>query len=80
MFNPKPGDKLRLTNYTNHSPNLQVGIKAPKDQVFVAVLIGMEPRDGSQPLNVEEVMYAMGWHRRPDPVFLKHAKKLAKRK
>jgi hypothetical protein len=58
----RDGDLLRLANFTNHvSPSLQVSFKAGKGRVFVAVLLGVEKKDQSEPLDVEAAMRRLGW-------------------
>ena len=64
------GEVIRLTNFTTHNPPpdplMSVSYKAPKKQVFVAVLLGVEPKDGSAPLDIDEIMDKMGWVRKSD--------------
>ena len=69
------GTVIRLTNFTNHhvpqkdEHGRPVGVtsmsyKAKKGTVFVAVLLGFEPKDGSAPLDLEQVMDSMGWKKK----------------
>ena len=73
------GQIIRLTNFTNYFvPQtvegrkvglLSAGYKAGKGKVFVAVLLGVEDKDGSNPVDPEALMQAMGWQRIPkEPV------------
>ena len=61
----KTGDVIRLTHFANYYPGLTTHWKAPKKAVFVAVILGVEARDGTEPLNVIEAFGHMGWM--PDP-------------
>lgn len=65
------GDVIRLTNFRTHFPGkgkevglLSVGYKAPKNTVFVAVLMGVEPKDGSLDLDLDATMNRLGWFRK----------------
>jgi hypothetical protein len=67
------GSVIRLTNFNNTYPQpskgkkvglLSVSYKAPKDQVFVAVLLGIEPKSGDPALDLDAVMERMGWVRK----------------
>jgi hypothetical protein len=69
------GDVIRLTNFT-HFPGQKTAkgktaglpsiyCKAPKDTVFVAVLMGIEPKDGSLDLDLDATMNRLGWFRNP---------------
>lgn len=40
--------------------------KAPPKRVIVAVVLGMEDRDGDDRLDAAEAMHAMGWSRTDD--------------
>ena len=61
----KTGDVIRLTHFANYSPGWISHWKAPKKQVFVAVILGVENKDGTEPLNVIDAFSMMGWQ--PDP-------------
>ena len=60
----RPGDVVRLTHFMHHEPGLQTHWKAPKDRVFLAVLIGVENKDGSEPANPLDLMNNLGWELR----------------
>lgn len=71
------GDVVRLTSLRNNfalnknNMNQKVGLlsvnfKAPKDKVFVAVMLGVEPKDGSAPMDLDSAMNKMGWYRRAE--------------
>ena len=72
------GEVIRITNFRNYFvPGrdtetgkevglVSVGYKAEKGQVFVAVLLGVEPKDGSAPLDLEATLNSFGWVRKED--------------
>lgn len=64
------GDVIRLRNFVHHFDNGEtrgrVGYKAGKKHQFVAVLLGVEPRDGSAPIRPEEVLQSLGWTPPPE--------------
>ena len=66
------GDIIRLTSVKNNfAPTGNMGListsfKAPKGKVFVAVLLGVEPKDGSAPLDLDGVLDRMGWMKKPE--------------
>ena len=63
----RPGQLVRLTTFKhNASPAFRVGFKAPKGKVFVLALLGMEDKDGTKPLNIEDAMEMMGWTRKEE--------------
>ena len=72
MLDMSTGDVLRLTSLRNNFvPDrkkevglLSVSFKAPKGEIFVAVFLGVEPKDGSAPLDIDAVMNMMGWFRK----------------
>ena len=57
----RPGDVVRLTHFVHYEPSLQSTWKAPKGKVFLAVLIGVENKDGSEPANPLDLMGDLGW-------------------
>ena len=63
----KPGDAVRVERIENCFVNAQgkMKYKAPKDMVFVAVILGIEPKnlEGSngKALDLEKAMKAIGW-------------------
>ena len=57
----KPGDVVRLTHFMHYEPSLQTHWKAPKGKVFLAVLIGVENKDGSDPVDPLDLMEQLGW-------------------
>lgn len=73
----RPGDVIRLTHFEHTEPpspsmrnlkpapkdSLRVGFRAPKDKVFVAVLLGLESRDGTEPLDPFAAIETLGWKR-----------------
>ena len=61
----KTGDLIRLTHFANYLPGLTTHWKAPKDAVFVAVMLGVEAKDGTEPFNLIDIFAEMGWI--PDP-------------
>ena len=62
----KTGDVIRLTHFANYCPGLITHWKAPKKQVFVAVILGVEAKDGTEPLNVIDAFSHMGWQPNPE--------------
>lgn len=59
------GDVVRMTNWTHHQLDLQVSYKADKKAVAVFLLLGSEPRDETNPLDLEAAMNRLGWIRAP---------------
>lgn len=61
----KVGDIIRLRHFQHHFDNGEtsghVNYKADKKRQFVAVLLGVEARDGSDPLDVNEALQSLGW-------------------
>lgn len=68
------GDVIRLTSLRNNFAGpmnekgkqvglLSVSYSAPKGKVFVAVLLGIENKDGTSPLDLEAAMGRLGWVR-----------------
>lgn len=63
----KPGDVIRLTHFVHYNPNVQMTYKAPKGKVFLAVLIGAENKDGSDPADPLELLKLLGWEMQGEP-------------
>ena len=63
----KPGDVIRLTHFVHYNPNMQMTYKAPKGKVFLAVLIGVENKDGSDPADPLELLKLLGWEMQGEP-------------
>ena len=63
----KPGDVIRLTHFVHHNPNMQMTYKAPKGKVFLAVLIGVENKDGSDPADPLDLLKLLGWEMQGEP-------------
>ena len=63
----RPGDVVRLTHFVHHEPDLQSTWKAPSSKVFLAVLIGVENKDGSEPANPLDLMKELGWQEEKQP-------------
>ena len=58
------GSVIRFTNVEHRpDPGLRLGYKAGRKEQYVAVLRGLEPRDGSDDLDVEAVLNRLGWKR-----------------
>lgn len=58
------GRVIRFTNVEDRpEPGLRLGYKAARDKQYVAVVLGFEPRDGSDDLDPEAAMNMMGWVR-----------------
>jgi hypothetical protein len=55
------GSVVTPTNFTHHTPNLQLSFKAPKGKKFVMLLLGVQDKDDQQPLDVIDVMKRLGW-------------------
>ena len=86
-----PGDVLRLRSIQQQyvTPKdekgksiglISSGHTAPKGRVFVAILIGDEPKDPNsieQMLDVEAILNQMGWIRKPMPPIKKITKRRA---
>ncbi len=64
LFETRVGHVIRLTHFTNHSPELQTTFKADKKKVFVCLLLGTEARDASSLLDCEKVLNEMGWFKK----------------
>ena len=62
----KTGAVIRLTHFVHHTTEIQLTYKAPKKAVFVAVLLGVEARDGTEPLSVIDAFAKMGWQPNPE--------------
>ena len=71
------GDVVRLTSLKNNfvcpkgKGGKEVGLlsasfTAPKGKVFVAVLLGVESKDGSNPIDLDAAMGRLGWVRKED--------------
>lgn len=63
------GNVVRMTHFTAHSPALQVGYKAPKDRVFVLLLLGEEDRKTilgktTETLDPEKALARLGYFRK----------------
>ena len=56
-----PGDVVRLTHFVHHEPNMQSTWKAPNGKVYLADLIGVENKDGSEPADPLSLMKELGW-------------------
>lgn len=56
----KIGDVIRMTHFADTSPGLITHWKAEKGQVFLAVLIGTEPKDGTALLDIGKAIRALG--------------------
>jgi hypothetical protein len=50
-----------MSSFTHVEPDIQLSFKAEKGKVFVLLLLGIEARDGSKPLDAVAVLDAMGW-------------------
>ena len=62
------GEVLRFSNVEHRpDPTMRLGYKAKRDEVFVAVYLGTEKRDGSDDLDPVAVMERLGWQRIDDP-------------
>lgn len=59
----RPGDVILTSHIRNYfwPEKGWVGYKADKDEAFVFIFLGTEPRDGSEPLNPFEALEQMGW-------------------
>ena len=61
----KPGDMIYTTNIQSMFPgnNSIFYYKADREKHFVFILVGQEPRDGSDPLDVIEKFREWGWEK-----------------
>jgi len=59
----KTGDVVRMTHWTHHDPSMQLTFRAGKKEVAVFLLLGIEARDGSSPLDLERAINDLGWFR-----------------
>jgi hypothetical protein len=50
-----------MTSFTMVEPDVRLTFKADKDKVYVLMLLGVEPRDGSDRMDPFDVMTKMGW-------------------
>lgn len=59
----RPGDVIYTTNIQSMFPgnNSKFHYKADWDKHFVLILVGQEPRDGREPLDVIEEFKEWGW-------------------
>ena len=55
------GHILKLYNFEHHGPGAAFAYKTRRGRQFVALLLGTEARDGSHPLDPEEVLRSLGW-------------------
>ena len=63
----KVGDLIRLQSFINCPvPGVGFTFRARKGEKFVAVLLGVEPTDGSAPLDSTEVLQSLGWTPPPE--------------
>lgn len=67
IMNLDVGDLVRLTTLKNTYPTAQVTFGAPRGKVFIALFLGVEPKDMPGALNAEEVLGKMGWIPKPAP-------------
>ena len=58
-----PGDVIRLTHFMHYETDAQFTYKAPKDKVFLAVLLGVENKDGTDPADPLKLLELLGWQR-----------------
>jgi hypothetical protein len=65
---PSPGEVVRLRTMRIYHvpPPIREGMihedwTAPEEHVYVCLVMGVEPRDGSKPLNVVSMLEALGW-------------------
>lgn len=59
-----PGQIVRLTSLTDVQPGGALKVThrvADRKKVAVLMLLGYEPKDGSEPLDLEKVMGSLGW-------------------
>lgn len=57
-----PGQVLRFTNIEDRPElGLRLGYKAKRTEQYVAVLLGIEARDGTDDLDVVAAMNQIGW-------------------
>lgn len=70
----EPGHLLKQstlkTQHGNGTDRLDLSFSAGRGRRFVSVLLGVEPTDGSKPLEPTACMNAMGWVFQPDGVDL----------
>jgi hypothetical protein len=56
------GDIFRLTSWTHVEPTMRLTLRVrDKKNVAVMMVLGEEPKDGSQPLDLLTAMEEMGW-------------------
>jgi hypothetical protein len=61
-----PGDCVRLSSLASVMQTITAHFSAGKGLVFVAVILGKEPKDGSQPLDLVRAMNELGWFQHSD--------------
>jgi len=65
----KTGDMLRLRNFSYYSEDgSRFDYTAPKSKVFIAVLLGVEEKDGTDRLDHVEVLGKLGYIANPEIV------------
>jgi hypothetical protein len=59
----EPGAVIRLTHFQHHHRAAQISAtyKAPKGKVFVALVLGVEEKDGSQEFDPNRALESLGW-------------------
>lgn len=57
----KRGDLCPMTSCSIRLGTTILGYKAPKGKQFVFLLLGMENKDGTEPLDPEKTLSEMGW-------------------
>ncbi len=57
----KNGDVIRTTYFQHHGPVATASYKAPKGSAFVLVLLGIENKDGSEPLDPIQALQDLGY-------------------
>lgn len=55
------GEVITTTYIRQMTPKISVDWKAPKNQQFVFLCMGVENKDGTNPLNIKKVLNDMGW-------------------
>lgn len=58
----RPGEIIRLSKFENIGVNLRAGfVVKDRKQVAVFLMLGHEPKDGSRPLDVDQVLKDLGY-------------------
>jgi hypothetical protein len=61
MIRLSAGGVVNLASLTHHLPDMQMGFKAPKGEVFVCVLLGTADKKDPDAFDVTAALRRLGW-------------------